>query len=124
MRASLSMASSGDQLKAAAAVAQSLAIIVGVGVTLNEIVLKDRAADRSRLELSISFVDEIRNERVVNAQAMLHALHDTAYRTPVDFADQPMRDACATKSTGGHEISLTSMPKYIRASLRRRATSA
>jgi hypothetical protein len=63
-------------------VAQSVAVIAGIGIATYELVLKDRDQDRQRIELTLKQLEVGLSSPLLQARKRLYALEDFAYRTP------------------------------------------
>ena len=71
-----------DRLESISKVAQSVAVIFGIVVATNELILKNRDQDRQLLELTLKQLDAGLSSPVQKARKRLFALEEFAYKTP------------------------------------------
>lgn len=72
-----------DRIELVSKLAQSAAVILGIGFATYELVLKDRDYERQLLELTFKQLEVGLSTPVKIARKRLFALKDFAYRTPV-----------------------------------------
>lgn len=73
-----------DRIELISKVAQSAAVILGIGFASYELVLKDRDQERQLVELTLKQVEQGQATSVQEARKRLFELKDLAYATPVD----------------------------------------
>jgi hypothetical protein len=81
-------------IQTTATVVQAIAVVLGIGFTVHELVIKDRAAVHQRTELTLTYAQKIRDDSVAKAFKKLLTLRDAAYGTPVGV---PTEDAELTR---------------------------
>jgi hypothetical protein len=87
-----------ERVQAVAQVAQSVAIILGVGFSIHEFVLKDRDSKRQLIALTLVQIDKGQQSGVLAARARLEEMYDLAYRTPSEDGEGNLANASMTST--------------------------